>query len=118
MTTPQTLTDALHDDMPNTEAAMENAVAVYHAAKAGMDEYQTVADAAKGLMSEIIAETGVTKWATRAGGAQVTAPSVTITYDAKALDALCASSPELAAVLSPHRRVSERAGSLRVTSVK
>lgn len=118
MTTPQSLIDALHDDMPSTEAAMENAVAVYHAAQAGIDDYKAVADAAKALMSEIVAETGVIKWTTRAGGAQVTAPSVTIAYDAKALDALCASSPELAAVLAPHRRVTERAGSLRVTAVK
>jgi hypothetical protein len=39
---------------------------------------------------------------------------VSASYDVKALDALCKSSPDLAAILLPHRKETQRAGSLTI----
>ena len=46
--------------------------------------------------------------------AYVPAPGVTISYDAKALDALCASDDQLKRLLWPHRSEKERPGSLTI----
>src|SRR5688572_13980368 len=107
MTTITELTAALESATPTTEMAAENAIAVYLAAKSQMNAYQAVADAAKARLTEIIEETGQVKWMTKAGAANVTAPSVSTSYDAKALDALSASDDSLARLLAPHRKQSE-----------
>lgn len=49
-----------------------------------------------------------------AGDGDGAAPSVSASYDTKALDALCASSPQIAAVLAPHRRETVRSGALTI----
>ena len=59
-------------------------------------------------------ETGVTSWKTKAGSAIVPAPGMTVSYDAKALDALCASDDAIKRLLWPHRAEKERAGSLTI----
>ena len=102
----------------STEQAAEHAIAAYKDAKAQADAaakpWLDVAAAAKERMTEIITETGQMSWKTATGSAYIPAAGVTVTYDAKALDALCASSPELDAILRPHRLEKERPGSLTI----
>lgn len=98
--------------------AVESAIMVYMACKAEVDAYTAVMDSAKKLISDVMAETGETAYATKAGKATITAPSVSITYDAKALDALMASNDDYARMLSPHRKATERAGTLRIAGAK
>ena len=108
-------------DTANTgtpDASVESAIAVYLAAKGEIDAYNAVADAAKKLIGDVMAETGGTAYATKAGKVSITAPSVSVTYDAKALDALAVSSDEVARLLAPHRKVSERAGTMRIVAAK
>jgi hypothetical protein len=98
--------------------AVCDAITVYMACKAEIDAYAAVVDAAKKLISDAMAEMGETAYATKAGKATVTAPSVSVTYDSKALDALAASNDAYARLLSPHRKVTERAGTLRIVGAK
>lgn len=76
--------------------------------------WEAVQAAARTKLGEIIAATGRLDWTTSAGRAFVPSAGVSVSYDAKALDALCKSSPELAAVLLPHRKETQRAGSLTI----
>ena len=48
----------------------------------------------------------------------ITAPSVSVSYDAKALDALAASDDGIARLLAPHRKATERAGTMRIVAAK
>lgn len=108
--------DAAHVGAP--ESSVESAIAVYLAASAEIDAYTAVKDAAKKLISDVMAETAQTAYSTKAGKVSITAPSTSVSYDAKALDALAASSDELARLLQPHRKVSERAGTMRIVAAK
>lgn len=114
----ETLKLAFDEPVASTEEAMQQAVRIYKDAKAaGADAlvpYEMVMSAAKERINEIIAETGCLSWKTVHGLAYIPAPGVTVSYDAKALDALCASSPEIAALLRPHRTEKERPGSLTI----
>lgn len=69
---------------------------------------------AKRLIEEISIETGQLEWKTEEGQVTYPKPSVSVSYDRKALDALCASDPELKAKLWPHRRETEKAGSMTI----
>lgn len=115
---PADLKEILDAPVANTEEAATRAIGVYREAKAKADAaawpWLEVAAAAKQMMTEIITETGRMSWKTTSGSAYIPAAGVTVTYDAKALDALCASSPELAAILHPHRMEKERPGSLTI----
>lgn len=99
------------------DAATE-AIAVALDAKAAAEDaakpYADVNAEARRVLDGIMAETGQTTYKTPAGEAYVPAPSTRITYDARALDALCASSPELARVLAPHRKETSVPGSLTI----
>lgn len=108
--------DAAHTGEP--AQSVESAVAVYLGAKAQMDAYSNVADAAKKLITDVMTETGNTAYMTKAGKVSITAPSQSVSYDAKALDALAASSDEIARMLAPHRKTSERAGTMRIVAAK
>lgn len=116
--TPARLSELLIAPVESTEQAADVAIGVYKEAKAQADAYSKlwldVAAEAKNQLAQIIEETGVMSWKTAAGSAYIPAAGVTVSYDAKALDALCASSPELAAILRPHRIEKERAGSLTI----
>ena len=105
--------DGANTEVPAT--AVESAIAVYHAANSVIDEYTAVKDAAKALIVDVMAKTGQTKYATLAGTAAVSAPSQTVTYDAKSIDILLRDDADLALRLSPYRKVTERAGTLRIT---
>ncbi len=99
---------------PTTEAAIESAIAIHLKAAGDITALQAVQTEAKGLLAEIMAETGRTEMTTRVGKAYVSAPSQIVTYDAKLLDKASLLDPELAAALAPYRKVSERAGSLTI----
>lgn len=101
-------------DAASTEDAIESAIAVHQAATAQIDAMQTIQTDAKLLLTEIMTETGETSYATKAGKAYVTAPSKMVSYDSKGLDKLAGLDDELAAVLEPFRRVTERAGTLTI----
>lgn len=119
MTTPEEMQVwidvAVYEQPPK---AVESAIAVYQAASAVLDEYTAVKERAKKLIMDVMEETGQTKYVTQAGTAAVSAPSQTVTYDAKAIDILLRDDPDLALRLSPYRKVTERAGSLRITAGK
>lgn len=116
---PSTLQDVLNLAQTGTpEASVESAIAVYQAASAEIDAYTAIKDAAKKLISDVMAETGQTAYSTKAGKVSVSAPSQRVNYDTKALDALAASSDEIARLLAPHRKVSEVPGGLRITAAK
>ena len=69
---------------------------------------------AKQIVAEIMQKTGQVKAITSAGTAQFTADSVRVSWDAKALDALCASSADLCGILVPHRKETTVKGSLTI----
>ena len=99
---------------PNTQAAIESAMSIHLMAAGHITALQAVQTEAKGLLSEIMAETGRTEMTTRVGKAYVSAPAQIVTYDAKLLDKASLLDPELAAALRPYRKVTERAGSLTI----
>ena len=72
---------------------------------------------AKLLVAEIFTETGSTEATTPAGKVSVTKPGYTITYDAHGLDALAGNDDELAGLLAPFRRQTERAGTLTIRAL-
>lgn len=118
MTTPDELTTKLHDTHGDPKNAVETFVTVYQAAAAAIDTYTAVQQEAKRMIGEVMEETGQTKYVTRAGTAQVTSPSTTISYDGKALDVLCTADADLALKLFPYRKEVQRAGSLRIAGAK
>ena len=99
---------------PTTEAALESAVAIHLKAASDITALQAVQAEVKGLLGEIMAETGKTEVVTRVGKAYVSAPATIVSYDAKLLDKASLLDPDLAAALAPYRKVSERAGSLTI----
>ena len=101
-------------DAASTEDALESAIAVYQGAAGAITALQAVQADAKLLLSEIMVETGETNVTTKAGKAYVTSASRVVTYDAKGIDQLAALDDELAAILEPFRRVTERAGTLTI----
>jgi hypothetical protein len=98
--------------------AVQTAIRLYIEASAAIDAYTAVKDAAKQLIQDVMTETGQTVYSTQAGKAAITSPSITVTYDAKAIDILLRDDADLALRLSPYRKVTERAGSLRITAGK
>ena len=102
----------------HADASVESAIMVYLAAKAQIDEFNRITDAAKRLIGDVMLHTGVTSYATQAGKVSMTSASVVTSYDTKALDALFASSDEVRRLLEPHRKVSERAGTMRIVGAK
>ena len=108
--------EAAHQGTP--DASVETAVTVYQVAAGMVDAYSEVKDAAKALIGDVMTETGVTRYATRAGKVQMTAPSVVVSYDARALDVLCQADADLALKLFAHRKETQRAGTMRITGAK
>jgi hypothetical protein len=118
VTTPDELTTVLRSAHGDPRTAVETFVTVHLAAAAAIDAYTAVQQEAKKLIAEVMEETGQTKYATRAGTAQVTAPSTTISYDGRALDMLCTADADLALKLFPYRKETQRAGTLRIAAAK
>lgn len=117
--------DELKRDLDNIEAgkvdtaeAASLAIDIYRLArdgeKAAAEPWRELQRRAKQALADIIVETGRTSWEGKLARCYVPAPGVTVTYDAKALDAVCASDLYLAEKLAPFRREIERAGSLTI----
>ena len=98
----------------STEEAVANALSVYNQASAEIDTLKSLQDEAKRLVEEVIAETGRDKWETDFARCYIPKPSLTVSYDRKALDALAASDDNVKRLIWPHRRESERAGTLTI----
>jgi hypothetical protein len=98
--------------------AVETAIMVYLAAKAEQDRFKELQDRAKLIISDVMAELGMDKITTQAGVATVSSASKSVRYDTKALDALAASSDEIARILEPHRKETMRMGSLSIRAAK
>lgn len=100
------------------DATVADAITVYLAAKSMMDAYSAIADEAKRIISDVMTETGETAYKTQAGNVNVTASSVSVSYDAKAIDILLRDDADLAMRLAPYRKESQRAGTMRITATK
>ena len=103
---------------PNTQAAIESAMAVFLKAAGDITALEAIQVEAKTLLGEIMIETGVSEMTTRVGKAQIGKPATIVTYDSKALDKASLLDLELAAALQPYRRITERAGTMRITGAK
>ena len=119
MTTIDELQDALDAAQQGTpDTSVESAITVYQVAAGMIDAYTEVKDQAKALIADVMTETGVTSYTTRAGKVAMTAPGLSVSYDAKALDLLMVLNRHYAAVLGPHRKETQRAGTMRITGAK
>jgi hypothetical protein len=100
------------DTDPDTAA--ELLIGAYKHAKSSAEVFDKLAKDARAVMADLIEETGVTDWKTESGSTRLTKPSVSVRYDAKALDALAASNTKHKRLLWPHRKETQRAGSIMV----
>lgn len=100
--------------MNTTEQALENAIFMYRDLAERIKALQEAQAAQKQTISDIFMELNIDKATTNAGKALITAPSVSVSYDWRALDVLCASDDRLARMLKPHRKETERAGTLTI----
>jgi len=117
METVETLHGILQNAQSDTpDGAVDAAIGVYLAAQSAIDAYEQTKSAAKQLISQVLAVTGATRYSTRAGVVQVTAPSVVVTYVGKSIDLLCSYDADLAMRLYPYRKETVRAGGLRITA--
>ena len=102
----------------DTEAALATPTAVYQDAANRIEQLQAVQAQAKQLITDIFVETGTTDARTPTAQVYVSRPGVTVSYDVKALDALAAADAEVAELLAPFRRQTERAGTLTIRSLR
>jgi hypothetical protein len=98
--------------------AADEAMAVYLALGAEIDALQEARAAAKQVVADVFAETGVDRLETASGFAYTTKPSIRVSYDTKGLDALCASLPQVASLLRPHRTEKEVPAVLTIRAAK
>ena len=101
-----------------TETALDLAVGAYLLAAGYISRLEEMQAEVKALITEIFTETGQTDAVTSAGKVAVSAPSVSVSYDAKAIDILLHDDADLAMRLSPYRKETMRAGSMRITAKK
>lgn len=98
----------------DAETAVSDLITLYKVAASQIKAVEDVQAKIKLLLSEIMAETLQTEWQTEAGRAYVPSAGVSVRYDAKKLDVLCASDTRLAERLKPFRIESERPGTLTI----
>jgi hypothetical protein len=108
------LENVLNRPVSSTEDAIANALSVYNEAATQIEAFKVLQDRAKRAIEEVIMETGQDKWETDFARCYITKPGVSVSYDKSALDALCKSDDNLARLLQPHRRETERAGTLTI----
>lgn len=111
-----TLLDNAPIGTPEESAA--KAIAVYLESGEFIEEIKTIQKVSKGIIEDIIAETGQKIWDTEAGLAQMIEDSVRIGYDNKKLDNLIIEHPELRDLLYDCRSKTKVAGSLRISAPK
>lgn len=97
-----------------TDQSVERLIGIYEHATSLKSSLDEIRDECKHALTEIIAETGQMDWNTASGRCYVTKPSIIVRYNAKSLDVLIASSPEMYQALSPFRTETERAGTLTI----
>ena len=105
-------------DTPEYSACLDLAVGAYVLAAGYISRLEEMQAEAKALITEVFTETGQTDAVTSAGKVAIGAPSVTVAYDAKAIDILLRDDADLAMRLSPYRKETMRAGSMRITAKK
>lgn len=98
-----------------TESAVEYLIGIYKESKSLGKALGDIEEEVKAQIADIMEETGQLEWKTESGKCIVTSSSVSVRYDTDALDALIASDPGIARLLTPHRKVSQRAGSMRIS---
>ena len=101
-----------------TEIALDLAVGAYLLAAGYISQFEKEQAEVKALITDIFTETGQIDAVTSAGKVAIGAPSVSISYDAKAIDILLRDDADLAMRLSPYRKETMRAGSMRITAKK
>lgn len=106
------LTAAVAEAAPMT--ALDGAVGVYNYAARLIEALQAVQADAKRTIGDVLAELNLDKAQTPNGAVAIVKATPTVTYNAKALDVLCADDEDLAARLAPYRKVTEKAPYLRV----
>ena len=100
--------------MMTPEQALENAAVEYKELASQIKGLEAAQKAVKQKISDIFVELGIDKAETVAGKIYVSAPALIVSYDTKALDALAASDDGIKRLLWPHRKETERAGSLTI----
>lgn len=100
------------------EQSVESAIMIYLAAQAEIERFVKLQAEAKALITDVMTETGKTRYATKCGTVAISSSGQSVSYDAKALDVLCNTMPNLAEVLEMHRKVTERPGTMRITGAK
>ena len=108
------LLDQLENQATDTETAVSNAITLYKLAASQITAINAIQSRAKAVLTDIMSETGRLDWQTDAGRAYLPRPGITIRYDTKRIEALCAIDPGIAAKLAPCRIESERPGSLTI----
>lgn len=98
--------------------AIDKALEVYMRAKALADDYAAIVATAKKVVEDAMIEADVARYDAEIATINRIEPTRSTSYDTKALDALCKSSPEIRAILEPHRKETIRAGSVRITPAK
>jgi hypothetical protein len=100
-------------DLQPAEAAAE-AMTIYLEMGERIAELDVIRASAKQVLADVLAEIGADRLETAVGVANVTAPSIRASYDAKGLDKLGAAVPGLAGMLAPYRTEREIAGVLTI----
>lgn len=106
------------DHSPDTDAALDHLAGLYLEIANQIDQLRAIQAEVKDAIGEIFVETGQTSADTSAARLTISSPGVSVRYDAKALDVLIQSDPRWAALLSPHRTETERAGTLTIRGRK
>lgn len=101
----------------SAEGALDHAMGLYTEAASLVDAIKEFQAECKETIGEIFVETGQTEARGSVARCYMTAPTVRVTYDAAALDALCAEDDDLAVLLAPYRRETVVAGALTIRSV-
>lgn len=97
-----------------TAGDVDAAVDVALTAAAALDGWRGVESQAKRIIAAALDAGSIDQFKASGATVQRGKPVPTIRYSAHALDVLCASYPDIARVLAPHRREGLRAGSLRI----
>jgi hypothetical protein len=103
---------AENHDNPGT--ALDQAIGLYLEIASYLKALEGLQAEAKRIAGDVLTELSLTEAKTSTGRCYVTKPAVIVSYDSKGLEALADNDDELAALLTPYRRVTERAGTLTI----
>lgn len=106
------ITEPAPGNTPDT--AVCGLIALYKETASYITAFQELQTKIKAELTEVMVETGQLEYKTEAGRAYVPAPGRSVSYDAKALDVLAQANADLAELLRPYRKETERAGSLTI----